>query len=141
MNLEEEIYDIIVDAQNECYRECAYMDSVKVNTIIAKRLVENGMIMLPCSVGSPVYFIEKHCFACHHYKYGWYNNDFCDREPRGEIHEDDDTDKGCKYKIVEAKFSYSMIDDNEKHRMFLTKEEAEKALEERMNGNAEMSGV
>ena len=141
MTLEEKIYDIIVDAQNECYRECAYMDSVKVNTRIAKSLVENGMIILPCPIGSPVYFIEKDCFHCPYFKFGYYCDDSCNRKPEGALLDNNIPDRGCKYRIVEEKFYYRTIYDDKRHRMFLTKEEAEKALEERMNGNAEMSGV
>lgn len=98
--------------------------------VVADYLLDNGVIVPPCKVGDTVYQIEKKCLDCPYYTDGGYS-DFCecaldDSKLMFEV----DFDKDCIYEIIKTKFIYSMIDQDGKT-VFLTREEAEKALKER----------
>ena len=91
---------------------------------------KSRFVELPCEVGQMVYEIEKNCLACIHYTDGGYSN-FC------ECTLDDDKsmfecdfDKECIYSIIPKPFNYGMLESFGKT-VFLSREEAEKALKER----------
>lgn len=94
---------------------------------VADYLLANGVIVPPCKVGDTVYLIDKECLDCPHFRDGGYS-DWCecvldDSKAMFET----DFDKDCVYSINETTFTYGMIDRIGKT-VFLTKEEAEKAL-------------
>lgn len=94
-------------------------------------MLADGWIRLPCKVGDTVFAIEKVCLKCSHYKDTAYS-DCCecgldDNKLMFEV----DFDCDCDYQIIETKFEYSMIDKFGKT-VFITPEEAEKALAERI---------
>ena len=70
---------------------------------LADYLLEHGVIVPPCKVGDTVYSIEMHI-----------------------------VDKWVKYKVCEIPFSLTLW-ENGWEDIFLTREEAEKALKEREN--------
>lgn len=101
-----------------------------IEAMVADFLLANGVIVPPCKVGDTVFQIEKMCLGCLNYTDGGYS-DYCecaldDNKNMFEV----DFDKDCIYEIFKSKFIYSMIDKIGKT-VFLTKEEAEKALTER----------
>ena len=71
------------------------------NMIFAEYLLEHGVIVPPCKVGDTVYSIEMHI-----------------------------VDKWVKYKVCEIPFSLTLWENGWKD-IFLTREEAERALKER----------
>ena len=73
------------------------------NMIFADYLLEHGVIVLPCKVGDTVYSIEMRI-----------------------------VDKRVKYKVCEIPFSLTLWESGWKD-IFLTREEAERALKEREN--------
>ena len=73
------------------------------NMIFAEYLLEHGVIVPPCKVGDTVYSIEMRI-----------------------------VDKWVKYKVCEIPFSLTLWENGWKD-IFLTREEAEKALKERDN--------
>ena len=100
---------------------------------IADYLLANGVVVPPCKVGDKVYEIEKECLGCIHFTDGGYS-DFCECTlDDNKLMFEADFDKECVHKIIETKFMYSMIDKIGKT-VFLTKEDAEKALAERSEG-------
>lgn len=84
------------------------------NAELADYLLENGVITLPCKVGNKVYVFVNWCDYTNCHFEGCAGCLKCN-------------DKG----IVERKFNYSMLDDFGKT-VFLTREEAEKELKERV---------
>ena len=72
-------------------------------TKLADYLLEHGVIVPPCKVGDTVYSIEMHI-----------------------------VDKWVKYKVCEIPFSLTLWEHGWKD-IFLTREEAERALKEREN--------
>ena len=72
---------------------------------LADYLLEHGVIVLPCKVGDTVYSIEMRI-----------------------------VDKWVKYKVCEIPFSLTLW-ENGWEDIFLTREEAEKALKERENND------
>lgn len=97
---------------------------IPTSDYLADYLLENGVVVLPCKVGDTVYWIDKDCLMCNHFK----EYCSCDRDPEGSLF-DVDYDKDCKYSISEKPFNYALLNYIGKT-VFLTKEEAEKALEE-----------
>ena len=73
------------------------------NMIFAEYLLEHGVIVPPCKVGDTVYSIEMRI-----------------------------VDKWVKYKVCEIPFSLTLWENGWKD-IFLTREEAERALKEREN--------
>lgn len=113
-------YDEYFDICPECDDESA---------TIADYLLAEDVIVLPCKVGDIVFEIEKNCLDCKHYTDTYYS-DWCectldDNKTMFEV----DFDRDCTYKIIKTKFQYCMIDKVGKT-IFLTKEQAEKALAE-----------
>ena len=92
---------------------------IERNMLFADYLIEHGVIVPPCKVGETVYEIIPKCNATREYcpYSGGYGTARCDKEP-------------CKAYIKEKTF---LIDDFDYigKTVFLTKEEAEKALKER----------
>ena len=83
---------------------------------IAEFLSENGVIVPPCKVGDKVYCIGTPCGGCKYFN-----------EPLTE--EGIEICKACKKReIIECGLEFDLINEFGKT-VFLTKEEAEKALE------------
>lgn len=81
----------------------------KVLEITADHLLANGVVVLPCKVGTPVYGVATPCGGCAQYN----NLEEC---------------RGCtKRKIIEFNFDYDVIGEFGKT-VFLTCEEAETEL-------------
>lgn len=97
------------------------IDTAEDVEVVVDHLIKNGVIVLPCKVGDTVYRIIPKCNAPYNYcpYNGGYGTARCDKEP-------------CKAYIKEISFSISDIENIGKT-IFLTKEEAEKALKEREN--------
>ena len=96
----------------------------------ADHLLANGVIMPPCKVGDSVYEIEKNCLGCLHFTDGGYS-DWCGCTlDDSKLMFECDFDKECLYHIIPKKFTYGMIEQFGKT-VFLTREQAEKALVER----------
>ena len=91
--------------------------------IIADKLLANGVIVPPCKVGDVVYEIIPKCSAPWNYcpYNGGYGTSRCDKNP-------------CKAYIKESKFALSDL-ENVSKTVFLSREEAEKALAERSGDN------
>ena len=81
---------------------------------IADYLLEHGVIVLPCKVGDTVYYIDKKVLASH-----WDEHMYI-------------VDKWSEYKVCEIPFSLTLWENGWKN-IFLTREEAERALKEREN--------
>lgn len=97
---------------------------------IADHLLANGVIVPPCKVGDTVYEIEKMCLSCLHFTDGGYS-DYCECTlDDNKLMFECDFDKECIYDIYPKRFTYGMIELFGKT-VFLTREEAEKALKER----------
>lgn len=83
---------------------------------IAEYLIENGAVALPCKVGNMVFCIGTPCGGCKYFN-----------EPLTE--EGIEICKACeKREIIECGFESDLINEFGKT-VFLTREEAEKALE------------
>lgn len=120
--MKERLIQLVMESVGGCARNWA--------EVIADHLLKNGVIVPPCKVGDTVYSIEKMCLDCIHFTDGGYS-DYC------ECTLDDDKsmfecdfDKQCVYQIYPKKFTYGMIEYFGKT-VFLTREEAEKAIAER----------
>jgi hypothetical protein len=89
---------------------------------IADHLLANGVIVLPCKVGDTVYEIIAKCSAPWNYcaYNGGYGTSRCGKNP-------------CEAYIKESKFALSDL-ENVGKTVFLTREQAEKALAEVANG-------
>ena len=108
---------------------------------IADHLIENGVIVPPCKVGDVVYRLDdivwhSECCDCEHYRIGGFGDPSeCDRTTYGWKHAD------C-IKIVEEAvtlqdIAYYIYAKDFGKNVFLTREEAEKALKERSERDAE----
>ena len=83
-------------------------------TKLADYLLEHGVIVPPCKVGDTVYSIDKKVLAYH-----WDEHMYI-------------VDKWSEYKVCEIPFSLTLWENGWKD-IFLTREEAERALKEREN--------
>lgn len=105
---------------------------------IADRLLSNGVIVPPCKVGDTVYCLDDivwddECRDCEHYLIGGFGDPSeCGRTRYGNKHpdcikikEEIATQHDIYYYLYAKKFGKTV---------FLTKEEAEKALKERSEG-------
>ena len=81
---------------------------------LADYLLEHGVIVPPCKVGDTVYSIDKKVLASH-----WDEHMYI-------------VDKWSEYKVCEIPFSLTLWENGWKD-IFLTREEAERALKEREN--------
>lgn len=59
--MEKRLYRLIVDKENELYSELPYMtDSERIEKV-AKHLIANGVVVLPCKIGDTVWVVSKNC--------------------------------------------------------------------------------
>ena len=95
--------------------------TVSISEMLADYLLENGVIILPCSIGDTVY----------------YHKTLCDGKYTVVIEED--TVKRFLINRIETlaiiSFNHALSCDDFGKTVFMTREEAEKALEERKSGN------
>lgn len=113
--------------------EKCFANSCRIGDL-ADYLLANGVVVPPCKVGDTVYEIEKSCLRCMHFVDGDYSN-FCECTlDDSKLMFECDFDKECCYDIVPKRFDFGMIERIGKT-VFLTKEEAEKALAEKNKNN------
>lgn len=113
MDQRERLIELMIEAKK------AEPDDVPFSDFLADFLLSNGVIVPPCKVGDTVYAIAQPCGGCKAY------NDVITEEYI----------KTCRrcdmYEIVELSFDYDLIPEWGKT-VFPTKEQAEKALAERI---------
>lgn len=123
--MRERLMELIIESDILC-DTCGESSPSYCAEAIADYLLENGIIVPPCKVGDTVYIIRE-C-SCHVYGQ-WESSDpikKCSKkvflgQKRRAYH--------CGF-VVEAKFELRYIDEFEKS-VFLTREEAERVLNER----------
>ena len=59
MNERDRLIELIVTAENEIFRAFPYTNSTKRIEIVADYLLENGVIVPPCCIGDTVYEIRE----------------------------------------------------------------------------------
>lgn len=119
MTEREKLIDLIQNAVGGCARHWA--------EVIADHLLSNGVIVPPCKVGDVIYYIDKE-----------------DKTITNFIVtsiEEDILEKGLTSTVIQFKdvngfqnFNYQFSDWHFNEVVFFTKEEAEKALKERSEG-------
>ena len=127
MEHKERLINLIIESVNGCARNWA--------EVIANHLIENGVIVPPCKVGQTVYALDLlpdncKCADCDNYYAGGMGDiSECEKTKDGyrhhkciEIHEE--------RAIMQDILSWLIFDDFGET-VFLTREEAEKALAER----------
>ena len=99
---------------------------------IADCLLENGVILPPCKVGDTVYVLEDFVFACdcrgcEHFEEGWYD-DPSKCEKTNSCRKSPECIEVVVRKVTYADILRYMYCGNFGKTVFLTKEEAERAL-------------
>ena len=116
MNERDRLIELIVTAENEIFRAFPYTNSTKRIEIVADYLLENGVIVPPVQVGATVYYTDSYRHLI---------------KPL-EIFGFDCTKRICKYYCSGEDYTPAWFNPAEIGKtVFLTREEAEKALEER----------
>lgn len=123
------------------------LDSDDLFGAIADHLLKNGVIVPPCKVGDKVYVITEKlpCFACYCCTDSCHL--FCQNDDKSEIVVKEATVCGVSYSDVanEIKVKFDETNDTQEYELeytfaqigktvFLTREEAEKALAEKQEG-------
>ena len=104
---------------------------------IADRLLSNGVIVPPCKVGDKVYYIDDivwddECCDCEHYFIGGFGDPSeCGRTRYGNKHPD--CIKIKEKTVTQHDIYYYLYGEKFGKTVFLTKEQAEKALAEVAN--------
>ena len=101
----ERLIDLMIEAKRTEPETGSFTD------YLADYLLEHGVIVLPCKVGDTVYSIDKKVLASH-----WDEHMYI-------------VDKWSEYKVCEIPFSLTLWENGWKD-IFLTREEAERALKE-----------
>ena len=104
----ERLIDLMIDAKR------TEPETGSFTEYLADYLLEHGVIVPPCKVGDTVYSIDKKVLAYH-----WDEHMYI-------------VDKWSEYKVCEIPFSLTLWEHGWKD-IFLTREEAERALREREN--------
>ena len=127
------------DYSEECV--CAFEDGYKGTPDFAKffvdHLLENGVIVPPCKVGDTVYYLDDivwddECRDCEHYLIGGFGDPSeCGRTRYGSKHPD--CIKIKEEIVTQRDIYYYLYAEKFGKTVFLTKEEAEKALAEVAN--------
>lgn len=108
--------------------------------IVADYLLDNGVIVPPCKVGDTVYEVSNNTHACHDCKYysDFYGMDaICDKDNDIRTYPQYSEEPLCDQQFFDITELQPSIDWIFSHRdrfgktVFLTREEAEKALAER----------
>lgn len=109
----------LIDLLNQ---DCGYVEEQPAEKL-ADYLLENGVIVLPCKVGDTVYEVVGKC------EFRIYD-DCVFRGGHGysRCYDEGKVGERCNAYIEEIKFTLSLVDCIGE-RIFLTREEAEKALE------------
>ena len=105
MSDRERLIDLMIEAKRTEPETGSFTD------YLADYLLEHGVIVLPCKVGDTVYSIDKKVLASH-----WDEHMYI-------------VDKWSEYKVCEIPFSLTLWENGWKD-IFLTREEAERALKE-----------
>ena len=101
----ERLIDLMIEAKRTEPETGSFTD------YLADYLLEHGVIVLPCKVGDTVYSIDKKVLASH-----WDEHMYI-------------VDMWSEYKVCEIPFSLTLWENGWKD-IFLTREEAERALKE-----------
>ena len=101
----ERLIDLMIEAKRTEPETGSFTD------YLADYLLEHGVIVLPCKVGDTVYSIDRKVLASH-----WDEHMYI-------------VDKWSEYKVCEIPFSLTLWENGWKD-IFLTREEAERALKE-----------
>lgn len=138
INEHERLVDLLKEAKSitkniTLYSTIDEIIDTSYDDLVADYLLKNGVIVLPCKIGDNVYEITKDCFNCSYLK-DYSDTYICERNPDRNLF-DVDYEKDCKYKISKIVFTYSLVPYIGRH-VFLTKEEAERALKEIINKDA-----
>ena len=119
--MRDRLIELLMQAETEADKQGSYICFVSRDKAeyLADHILADGWIRLPCKEGDTMYCIIPKCNAPYNYcpYNGGYGTARCDKEP-------------CKAYIKEISFSLSDIENIGKT-VFLTKEEAERALAER----------
>ena len=120
----ERLIEIIVTAENEVFRAFPYTNSTKRIEMVADYLLENGVIVPPVKIGDTVY---TNCSM-----QGWYLRSK-DRPYKAKVVYMGINGTKNFMNVVYEKGEYMLSFDFDKigKTVFLTREEAEKALKER----------
>ena len=110
--MRDRLYELIVNIENEIYRENPYMSDSERIKITVDRLLAAGVIVPPCKVGDTGYYI------------GGIHGKLIKEAKVEEIYYGDG---GFAFRMCSG-YSYFDLQENE---VFFTIEEAEKALEAR----------
>lgn len=116
MTERERLFDLIVDFENKLYQEKPHMTDTERISNTVDHLLANGVIVPPCKVGDKVYYLCRDQET-----YEWY---ICEREVYSISVYENSTHIYVSPIISFAEIQIGVF-------VFLTKEEAEKALAER----------
>ena len=134
----------LVELLDEIHRKPLGKEYCERLSTIADYLLENGVIVLPCTDKTTVYEVQVNteaCKGCEHYSEFYGMDDFCDRDFSEYAYPRFAETPYCEkqfWEIVEWKPSEEWIFNNRNSfgkTVFLTKEEAEKALAEKRADN------
>lgn len=138
MTEREKLKDLI--KHKSCFHEerigkCAQCSNVGLDDgdidILTDYLLANGVIVLPCKVGSTIYRIDEMSKHCSHE--GEYYDEYYCRKCRHLLNGDCDSRKEPYIKEIKNANAQTILGNEHLigTRVFLTREEAEKALAER----------
>lgn len=117
MTERERLYDLIVDADNEFFRETPYGTAQERIEKTVDHLLANGVILPPCKIGDEVYRISKR-YGCWEVLPRYVDSLTFGRDYTGEL-----------VWILET-----TTDDMLGNTVFLTREEAEEEIRRRKEG-------
>lgn len=127
MTERERLYELIVDADNEFFRETPYGTAQERIEKTVEHLLANGVLLLPCKVGDTVYAYSEDFFTILPYFVENVNVGYIDESRNYIVYEAnchaDETDE----LLDEIDFDF----DDFGKTVFLTREEAEAELEKR----------
>ena len=118
MTERERLIEIIVTAENEVFRAFPYTNSTKRIEMVADYLLEKGVIVPPVKVGATVYCTDSYRHLIKPLEIIGFEVDY--------------TKRICKYYCSDGDYTPAWFKPAEMGKtVFLTREEAEKALKER----------
>jgi hypothetical protein len=127
MTERERLYELIVDADNEFFRETPYGTAQERIEKTVEHLLANGVLLLPCKVGDTVYAYSEDFFTILPYFVENVNVGYIDESRNYIVYEAnchaDETDE----LLDEIDFDF----DDFGKTVFLTREEAEAELKKR----------
>ena len=117
MTEKDRLIELIVTAENEVFRVFPYTNSTKRIEMVADYLLENGVIVPPVQVGATVYCTDSYRHLIKPLEIIGFEVDY--------------TKRNCKYYCSGGDYTPAWFKPAEMGKnVFLTREEAEKALKE-----------